>query len=194
MQKHIASSLAAMGMAAVIVLPSAYAAQARNARNDRAERPELSASQSIDRADARIAILKADLRLTADQAKNWSGFETALHDVATKRAKTLADERDAQSGRSVSGSAAAPPAASEDADIAARRERDARANPQKDEITTLQREADALAVQSAALKQIADAAKPLYESLDDRQRRRLVQFINDDVRANQADDWRALRR
>lgn len=194
MQKHIASSLAAMGMAAVIVLPSAYAAQARNARNDRAERPELSASQSIDRADARIAILKADLRLTADQAKNWSGFETALHDVATKRAKTLADERDAQSGRSVSGSAAAPPAASEDADIAARRERDARANPQKDEITTLQREADALAVQSAALKQIADAAKPLYKSLDDRQRRRLVQFINDDVRANQADDWRALRR
>jgi hypothetical protein len=44
------------------------------------------------------------------------------------------------------------------------------------------------------LKQIADAAKPLYDSLDDRQRQRLVQFVNEDVRASQAEDWRALRR
>jgi uncharacterized small protein (DUF1192 family) len=155
----------------------------------------MSTSQSIDRADARIAILKADLRLTADQAKNWSGFETALREVATKRAKILAGERDTQSGRSASDSAAAnPPAASEDADIAARRQRDARANPPQDDITALQREADALAAQSAALKQIADAAKPLYESFDDRQRQRFVQFVNEDVRANQADDWRVLRR
>jgi hypothetical protein len=193
MQKHISSSLTAMGCAAVLVLPSAYAAQARD-RGDRAERSEISASQSIDRADARIAILKADLRLTADQAKNWSGFETALHDVATKRAKALTDARDSQSGRSASDAATAAPAASEDADIAARRERDARANPQQDDITALQRESDALAAQSAALKQIADAAKPLYDSLDDRQRQRLVQFVNEDVRASQAEDWRALRR
>jgi hypothetical protein len=96
----------------------------------------LKISQSIDRADARIAILKADLRLTADQAKNWSGFETALREVATKRAKILAGERDTQSGRSAT--AANPPAASEDADIAARRQRDARANPPQDDITTLQ--------------------------------------------------------
>src|SRR5580704_17267834 len=34
-----------------------------------------------------------------------------------------------------------------------------------------------LAVQSANLRQISDAAKPLYDSLDDRQRRRLVQFV-----------------
>jgi hypothetical protein len=99
----------------------------------------MSASQRIDHADARIAILKADLRLTADPAKNWSGFETALHDVATKRAKALTDARDSQSGRSASDAATAAPAASEDPDIAARRERDARANPQQDDITALQR-------------------------------------------------------
>ena len=100
MQKHIASSLTAIGFAAVLVLPSAYAAQARD-RGDRGERTEMSTSQSIDRADARIAILKADLRLTADQAKNWSGFETALREVATKRAKILA--------ASATRKAAAPP-------------------------------------------------------------------------------------
>ena len=51
-----------------------------------------------------------------------------------------------------------------------------------------QREADALAAQSAALKQIADAAKPLYDTLDDRQRQRLVQFVNEDVRVTGMND------
>jgi hypothetical protein len=54
MQKGIASSLAAMGMAAAIVLPSAYVA---HGRSDRAETPALSISESVDRADARIADL-----------------------------------------------------------------------------------------------------------------------------------------
>jgi hypothetical protein len=135
----------------------------------------MSTSQSIDRADARAAILKADLRLTADQAKNWFGFETALHEVATNAPRSWR-------------ASATRKAAAEDADIAPRRERDARANPPQDDITALQREADALAAQSAALKQITDAAKPLHESLDDRQRQRLVQFVDEDVRANQADD------
>ena len=67
MQKGIASSLAAMGMAAAIVLPSAYVA---HGRSDRAETPALSISESVDRADARIGILKANLRLSADQAKH----------------------------------------------------------------------------------------------------------------------------
>jgi hypothetical protein len=49
MQKRIASSLAAMGMAAAIVLPSAYVAQGRS---DRAERPAFSISQWVDHADA----------------------------------------------------------------------------------------------------------------------------------------------
>jgi hypothetical protein len=193
MQKHIASRLAVMGMAAVVILPSAYLAQARSYRYERTERPALSASQSVDHADARLANLKADLRLTADQAKNWSGFETAFHDVATKRAKTLAEERNPQSGRSASESTVSP-AASEDADFATRRERDARVYPQQDDITALQREADSLGAQSASLKQIADAAKPLYDSLDNRQRARLVHFVHADVRATQEEDWRGLRR
>ena len=82
MQKGIASSFAAMGMAAAIVLPSAYVA---HGRSDRADTSALSISESVDRADARIADLKANLRLSADQAKHWSGLESVLHDIAMKR-------------------------------------------------------------------------------------------------------------
>gem|GEM_PF-1285165 len=156
MQKGIASSLAAMGMAAAIVLPSAYVA---HGRSDRAETPALSISASVDRADARIADLKANLRLSADQAKHWSGLESVLHDIAMKRAKSLAGERDLQTGHasSESSAAAAPPIADEDGNVDARTERDARSNSQPDDITEMRREADALAAQSANLRQISDA-------------------------------------
>jgi hypothetical protein len=189
MQKSIASSLAAMGMAAAIVLPSAYVA---HGRSDRAETSDLSISESVDRADARIADLKANLRLSADQAKHWSGLESVLHDIAMKRAKSLAGERDVQTGHA--STAAAPPIADEDGNVDARTERDARSNSQPDDITEMRREADALAAQSANLRQISDAAKPLYDSLDDRQRRRLVQFLHDHLRADEMDDSRDRRR
>ena len=193
MQKGIASSLAAMGMAAAIVLPSAFVA---HGRSDRADTSALSISESVDRADARIVDLKANLRLSADQAKHWSGLESVLHDIAMKRAKSRAGERDLQTGHasSKSSAAAAPPIADEDGNIDARTGRDARSNSQPDDITEMRREADALAAQSANLRQISDAAKPLYDSLDDRQRRRLVQFVHDVLRAGEMDDSRDRRR
>src|SRR3984893_18215845 len=127
MQKDIASSFAAMGMAAAIVLPSAYVG---HGRSDRAETSALSISESVDRADARIADLKANLRLSADQAKHWSGLESVLHDIAMKRAKSRAGERDLQTGdaSSESSAAAAPPIADEDGNVDT--ERDARSNSQ----------------------------------------------------------------
>ncbi len=97
MQRDIASSLAAVGIAAAIVLPSTYAAQSQSYRDDR---PALSINQSVDRADARIAALKADLRLTDDQARNWGSLEIALHDIAIKRAKSSVEKSDSQTGRS----------------------------------------------------------------------------------------------
>jgi hypothetical protein len=193
MQKSIASGLATMGMAAGIVLSSAYVA---NGRSDRAERPALSSSESVARADARIADLKANLRLSAEQAKHWPGLESVLHDIAMKRAKSLAGERDVQTGHapSESSAAAAPPIADEDGNVDARTERDARSNTPPDDIAEMRREADALTMQSANLRQIADAAKPLYDSLDDHQRRRLVQFVHEDLREDQMDDSRGRRR
>jgi hypothetical protein len=84
MQKGSASNFAAFGFAAVILLPATYAAYARTA-----ETPVFSVSQSVDRADARIAELKANLRLTAEQAKYWPRFEFAYHEIATNRAKSF---------------------------------------------------------------------------------------------------------
>jgi hypothetical protein len=188
MQKSIASSLAAIGMAAAIVLPSAYVA---HGGSDRAERPAFSMSQWVDHADAGIADLKANLRLSAEQATHWPGLESVLHDIAIKRAKSLAGERDVQAGSATSeSSAASPPAADEDKNVDAQTERDARSNTRPDDIAEMRREADALTVRSANLRQIADAAKPLYDSLDDHQRRRLVQFVHDVLRGDEMDDSR----
>ena len=103
--------------------------------------------------DARIAGLKAGLKLTAEQEKHWPAFETAMRDLAKQRA----DRMNAMAER-----------------MAARREarRSDNAPPVPDAIGRLRQGADALTTQADALKKLADAADPLYQSLDDGQKRR----------------------
>ena len=186
-KKGIASGFAVMGVAAAIIVPLSYGAQGRETR---AERSASTISQSTDRAEARIAILKADLRLSADQAQHWAGLESALNDIAAKRAKRWAASNDLQTGRASSNAPVAPDTSiTEDADS----ERDAR-NARLDDIGEMRRKADAYTVQAAELRQIADAAQPLYDTLDDRQRHRLVQFVREDLRANVMDDRHDDRR
>ena len=188
MEKGIIPSFAVIGVAAAIIVPLAYGAQGRETR---AERSASAISQSTDRGDARIAVLKADLRLSPDQAEHWAGLESALRDIAAKRAKSWAASHDLQNGRSSSNVPVAPDAAitedgqRRDADS----ERDAR-KARPDDIDEMRREADAYTVQAANLRQIADAARPLYDTLDDHQRHRLVQFVREDLRANVMDDRR----
>ena len=187
MKKSIASGFAVMGVAAAIIIPLSYGAQGRETR---AERSASTISQSTDRAEARIAILKADLRLSADQAQHWAGLESALNDIAAKRAKRWAASNDLQTGRASSNASVAPDTSiTEDADSG----RDAH-NARLDEISEMRRKADAYTVQAAELRQIADAAQPLYDTLDDRQRHRLVQFVREDLRANVMDDRHDDRR
>src|SRR5262245_12189101 len=93
-------------------------------------------------ADARIAALRAGLRLNPEQEKNWPAFEQALRDVAKMRMDRLAASRDQQ-----------PPA---------------------DPVERLHRRADALTTRGAALKRLADAATPLYQSLDEGQKQRFA--------------------
>ena len=160
----------------------------------RAERSASTITQSTDRAEARIAILKADLRLSADQAQHWAGLKSALNDIAAKRAKRWAASNDLQTGRASSNVPVAPDTSitedeqRRDTDS----ERDAR-NARLDDIGEMRRNADAYAVQAAELRQIADAAQPLYDTLDDHQRHRLVQFVREDLRANIMDDRRDRR-
>src|SRR6476660_3377729 len=46
--------------------------------------------------DARIAALKAGLRLTPDQEKNWPAFESAVRDMAKARAERWAMHQEEQ--------------------------------------------------------------------------------------------------
>jgi zinc resistance-associated protein len=91
--------------------------------------------------DARIAALKAGLRLTPEQEKNWPAFETALRDIAKARQERMA----------------------------ARRQDEPRA---ADPVERLRRQADALTKAGEHLKRLADAQAPLYQSLDDSQKKR----------------------
>ncbi len=100
--------------------------------------------------DARVAALKAGLKLTAEQEKNWPAVETAIRALAKQRADRVA-ERLAQP-------------------------RD-RARQRVDAIERLRRGADAMSAQAAALKQLADAAEPLYKSLDDSQKHRFTLLL-----------------
>jgi len=191
MKKRILSGFAAMGVAAAIIVPLAYGAQGRETR---AERSASTISQSADRAEARIAILKADLRLSSDQAQHWASLESALRDIVAKRAKSSAASNDLQTGRASSNAPVAPDTSitEDEKEQGARLERDAR-KARLDDIDEMRREADAYTVQAADLRQMADAAQRLYDTLDDRQRHRLVQFVREDLRANVTDDRRDRR-
>jgi zinc resistance-associated protein len=107
----------------------------------------LSADDMAAFADARIAALKAGLELNADQTKNWPAFEQALRDLAQLRI----ERRRARENAEQSGNAAAAPTTP---------------------FERLARRADRMAKTSAALKRVADAGGPLYQSLNDAQKNR----------------------
>ena len=104
-------------------------------------------------ADARIAAVHAGLTLTPDQEKLWPPVEQAVRDFAKLRI-------DRANARMQSGK--------DDADDA--HEQQAPVDP----VTRLRSRADRMAETAAALKKIADAADPLYKTLDDGQKRRLM--------------------
>ena len=103
-------------------------------------------------ADARIAAVHAGLKLSADQEKLWPPVESAVREFAKLRidranAQTSARQDDTQKQDSQ--------------------------NP-RDPISRLRERADNMATTAAAMKKIADAADPLYKTLDDGQKRRLA--------------------
>jgi hypothetical protein len=116
---------------------------------DRSDRAELTASQMTDRADARTAKMKVDLNLTADQEKNWAGFATAMQDMSKKQA---------------------------DRQIAAR---DARVQQHGtfDALDEVRKNADSQIERSNDLKKLADAAQPLYASLNEQQKSRFAESL-----------------
>jgi hypothetical protein len=102
--------------------------------------------------DARIAAVRAGLKLTPDQDKLWPPVEAAVRDFA----KLRMDRANAR--------------------MAARQDAKKPDDAQKpdDPVARLRERADNMAATAAAMKKIADAADPLYKTLDDGQKRRLA--------------------
>jgi hypothetical protein len=107
-------------------------------------RHRLSATDMSAFADARIAALKAGLQLTPEQAKNWPPFEQAMRDMVQLRIEGVQA-----------------------------RQADGQQQPTAP-LERLARRADSMAKTSTALKKIADAGTPLYQSLNDEQKNRFV--------------------
>jgi zinc resistance-associated protein len=116
--------------------------------------------------DARIAALKAGLELNAEQEKNWPPLESAMRDLAKQRAERFAAWREQRTG-------------SEDKDV--------EINP----IDRLARASERLSARAADFGKLAAAAKPLYDSLDESQKRRFAVLFRSRMGHGQ---WRNSRR
>jgi hypothetical protein len=99
--------------------------------------------------DARIAAVHAGLKLTPDQEKLWPPVETAVRDFAKLRIDRANARMKAENDQTDQQKA-------------------------EDPVARLRERADNMANSAAALKKIADAADPLYKTLDDGQKRRLA--------------------
>jgi hypothetical protein len=110
---------------------------------------EFSAEDHAAFTDAHVAALKAGLKLTAAQEKNWPTLETALRDQAKARAARFAEWRDH---------------AKEE-----HRHRDA--------LDVLRQRSKALTTRATELDKLAEAAKPLYDSLDEAQKHRFGMLL-----------------
>ena len=93
-------AVSAILIAAGVLATSQALAQQRGPATDGARGGErFSRMSSEDRAafvDARIAALRAGLRLTPEQEKNWPAVETAMRDLAKQRADARQRMRDAR--------------------------------------------------------------------------------------------------
>jgi hypothetical protein len=93
--------------------------------------------------------MKADLRLTPEQEKNWSAFETAVVDMWKKQTEQQIAWRNAHAKQQ--GSA--------------------------DLIDEMRKDAEQQIDEANARKKLADAAQPLYSSLDDQQKHRFSETL-----------------
>jgi len=112
--------------------------------------PKLTAEQIVANSDAYVERIKKELNLTAEQEKNWGSFSSAMHYLGHNGADRL-NLRIARAQR----------------------------DPPDDIIEQMRNEAQFLVDRAQDQRNVADAAEPLFASLDDKQKQ---QFINEMVR------------
>jgi hypothetical protein len=112
--------------------------------------PQLTAEQIVKNSDANIDRIKAELNLTPEQEKNWTAFNSAMHYLGHNGADRL-NLRIARAKR----------------------------DPPDDIIEQMRNEAQFLNDRAVDQRNVADAAEPLFASLDDKQK---AIFIEEMVR------------
>lgn len=112
--------------------------------------PQLTAEQIVANSDAYIERIKTELHLTPEQEKNWSAFNSAMHYLGHNGAERL-NLRIARAKR----------------------------DPPDDIVEQMRNEAQFLNDRAADQRAVADAAEPLFTSLDDKQK---LTFIEEMVR------------
>lgn len=112
--------------------------------------PRLTAEQIVANSDANIARIKTELKLTPEQEKHWAGFNSAMHYLGHNGADRL-NLRIARAKR----------------------------DPPDDIIEQMRNEAQFLNDRAVDQRSVADAAEPLFASLDDKQK---AIFIEEMVR------------
>jgi hypothetical protein len=112
--------------------------------------PQLSAEQIVANSDANIDRIKTELNLTPEQEKNWTAFNSAMHYLGHNGADRL-NLRIARAKR----------------------------DPPDDIVEQMRNEAQFLNDRAVDQRNVADAAEPLFASLDDKQK---AIFIEEMVR------------
>jgi hypothetical protein len=108
--------------------------------------PELTAEQIVANSDADIDRIKSQLNLTPDQEKHWTAFNSAMHYLGHNGADRL-NLRIARAKR----------------------------DPPDDIVEQMRNEAQFLNDRAVDQRSVADAAEPLYTSLDDKQKAIFIQ-------------------
>jgi hypothetical protein len=140
---------------AVLVLAGSTAVYAEPWSWSRHGHSRMSLEDRTAFADAKIAAVKAGLKLTPDQDRLWPPVEAAVRDLV----KLRLDRANAR--------------------MQARQDADRDAKP-VDPVARLRDRADTMAATAAAMKKVAEAADPLYKTLDDGQKRRLAVLTRQD--------------
>jgi hypothetical protein len=108
--------------------------------------PQLTAEQIVANSDANIERIKKELNLTPEQEKHWAGFNSAMHYLGNNGADRL-NLRIARAKR----------------------------DPPDDIIEQMRNEAQFLNDRAVDQRNVADAAEPLFASLDDKQKTVFIQ-------------------
>ena len=133
--------------AAALIAGSAATYAANTERGPgRADRWQPTTADYAALADARIASLKAGLKLTPDQEKLWPQVESTLREVSKDRAARMQQAREA---------------------------RKANDGARPDPITRMRNAATRMDAAAVDLRKLADASQPLYNTLDESQKQRL---------------------